>query len=348
MAPVLQWFVAVSAAPTAPPVAVDDRVYVALRSGAVAAHSMSNGEPLWSVELPTGQPLAVDDTHVFVASGGAVHALQGSSGQISWRAPAGAITAPLLVHAGWVIVAAGAALHAFRAADGHQVWRQELGTTDQRPFIDGDVLYASLTDGRIVAVDLPSGKSLWERRLPAPPGEPLVIANRLYVGSGDKHFNCLRAENGAIAWRRRVGAEVRGRPAADDERVYFVALDNEIRAVDRRDGALEWHHGVPFRPSGSPIVLGTAVAVPGPVTELRVFEAATGVALKAIRFAEPVVTAPFIVPGGELSAMRIAAVTGGLNNEWRLTLFGPAGEVPEGPPLLPLTVLPGVVLQPGS
>lgn len=342
---VLQWFVAISAAPTVPPVASGDRVYIALRTGSVAAHEMSNGALLWSVDLTAEQPLVVDDTHVFVAAGEAVHALQASSGTASWRVPAGPVTAPLLVHAGWLIAASGGGVAAFRAADGTRLWRQEIGLIEERPFIDGDALYLPLADGRIVAVDLHAGTPLWERRLPAPVGEPLVAHERLYVGSGDKYFNCLDTDDGSIEWRVRLGAEVRGRPAIDADRVYFAALDNEVRALDRESGAIKWHRGLPFRPSAGPIVLGTAVAIPGPVPELRVFDASNGNPVKGFRFNEPIVIAPAIVPAAELAHLRIAAVTGGLNDQWRLAVFGPAGDVPAPLPVLPLTVLPGVLLE---
>jgi outer membrane protein assembly factor BamB len=342
---VLQWFVAISAAPAVPPVASGDRVFIALRTGSVAAHRMSNGAPLWSVDLAAEQPLALDETHVFVASGEAVHAIDASSGVASWRAPTGAVTAPLLVHSGWLVAASGGGVTAFRAADGTRLWREELGVVDQRPFIDGESLFVPIADGRLLAIELQTGKRLWERRLKAPLGEPLAAHERVYVGSGDKHFNCLDAEDGEIEWRRRVGAEVRGRPAADEDRVYFAALDNELRAVDRGDGAITWHRGVPFRPSAGPIVLGTAVAIPGPAAELRMFEASSGAAAQGVRFIEPIVIAPAIMPAAELAQLRIAAVTGGLNNQWRLAVFGPPGEPPPPVPVVPLTVMPGVPLQ---
>jgi outer membrane protein assembly factor BamB len=346
--PVLQWFVAVAAAPSVPPVAAADRLYVALRSGALAAHRISNGAALWSIELAAEQPLAADETHLFVASGEAVHALQGSSGQIAWRAPTGNATAPPLVHAGWVIVAGGNALIAFRATDGTRVWQQDVGPIVHRPFIDGDVLFAAFTDGRVVALDLKNGNPLWEQRLPGPAGELLVLDDRVYVASGDKHFNCLDASSGTVEWRYRFGAEARGRPAADTRRVYFAALDNELRALDRRHGALRWHHGLPFRPSSGPIVLGVNVAIPGPVAEFRMFDATSGKPVKSFRFAQPLVTAPAVLAEGEPLRLRIAAITGGLNSDWKLTLLGPAGEPPEELPLVPLSVLPGVVTQPGT
>ena len=144
--------------------------------------------------------------------------------------------------------------------------------------------------------------------------------------------------------RSRVGAEVRGRPSADEQHVYFAALDNELRALDRDSGAIRWHRGVPFRPSAGPMIVGNAVAIPGPVAELRLFTASNGAPISGFKFTEPIVIAPALVPAEELANLRVAAVTGGLNNDWRLAVFGPALEAPAPVPVLPLTVLPGVLL----
>jgi outer membrane protein assembly factor BamB len=339
-----QWFMAISAAPVAPPVASKDRVFVALRTGSIFAHNLANGTIVWSAALAAEQPLALDDAHVFVVSGDEVHALDGASGNSSWRAPVGKVTAPPLVHAGWLIVSAGNTLSAFRAADGGLVWRRELGATERRPFIDGDWLFTSMSDGRILKLNLHDGTPQLELRLPSPTGEPLVVGDRLYVGAGDKHFYCLDTDGqGEVAWRFRFGSEVRGRPAADAKRVYFTALDNEVRALDLRHGALRWHRGVPFRPSAGPFVLGDVVAVAGPVPELHLFAAADGTRLKSLVLKEPIVSAPALL-GDALAQLRIAAVTGGLNVQWKLAVFGPTGETPAPIPVLPLTELPGAVL----
>ena len=346
MTTVAHWFVAIAAAPSAPPVATNERVYVALRTGAIAAHALANGARLWSVDLAAEQPLAVDEMHVYVASADTLHALRNATGEVAWRVPAGRITAPPLVHAGWVVVAAENALVALRAVDGTRVWRHEIGATDQRPFIEGDALFCALADGRIVAVDLQSGTVQWERRLPGPLGEPFAAGDRLYLGSGDKYFNCLTTDSGSLSWRMRIGAEVRGRPAADAERVYFAALDNELRALDRRSGAMRWHRGVPFRPSAGPILLDDTVALPGPTAELRAFDAASGRPAKALAFPEPIVSAPAVLTAGDPAQLRIAAVTGGLKDDWKLAVFGPPAEPPAPLPVLPLTELPGAVLPP--
>ena len=54
-----------------------------------------------------------------------------------------------------------------------------------------------------------------------------------------KQFCSLFLETGGRRddWCFQVGAAVVGRPVADATHVYFVALDNLLRAHDRKNGA---------------------------------------------------------------------------------------------------------------
>ena len=205
----------------------------------------------WRVELRTDRPVAADGDRVFIASGEAIHALNAATSEVLWRAPIGAITAPLVAHEGWVIAATDATVTAFRAADGSKVWSRSTGAQRERATIDGDNLYLPLDDGHLLALDLQTGAERWSRDFTGPLSEVLAIGDRIYVGSGDKHFYCLNAANGQWAleggWRQWIGAELRGRPAADQSRVFVASMDNAVRAFDRGHGALRWHKSLPLQ-----------------------------------------------------------------------------------------------------
>lgn len=289
--------------------------------------------------------MAADDGRLFVPAGDAIHALRADTGAPVWIAPAGTVTAPLLVRAGWVIAAAGSQLSAYQAADGKALWHRELAPITVRPAVDGDVLYVSITDGRLVAMDLPNGTVRWERQLGGAPAEPLALGDRVYVGATDKHFYCLKAASGEIDWKVRVGAEVRAAAALDDERVYFASLQNVMHALDGTNGAQQWKRGLPFRPIAGPVVTGAGVTVPGTIAEVRVFDRRTGAPRGRLALGATLATAPAIfletVETGEQLA--VAAITGSLDAQWKLSLGVPGP--PEGPALAPLTELPGEVVK---
>jgi outer membrane protein assembly factor BamB len=323
------------------------RIFLVLQSGIVAAHRLSDGGEAWRVELRTDRPVAADGTRVFIASGEAIHALNAETSDVLWRAPVGAITAPLLAFKGWVIAVTETAVTAFRADDGSKVWTRPNGAQRERPTIEGDNLYLPLEDGHLLALDLQTGAERWSRHFRGAMSEVLAFPDRIYVGSADKHFYCLDARDGEWTlpdrgWRQWVGAALRGRPAVDGSRVFVASLDNALRAFNRGDGALRWQTSVPFRPTTGPAVIGSVVVVPGTAAELRAFEVATGRPAGQIVFPkDPLVPPAFAAWGSETI---VAAVTGSLGGEFMLVLTEPP--LPSIA-VVPLTALPGITVPVG-
>lgn len=334
---------AVPARPAAPPVIAGTVIVLALQSGTVAAHRVSDGSEAWHVELSADQPVAAEADRVFVAAGEMIHALAADSGSVVWRTPAGTLTAPLLVHQGWIVAATANALTAYRAADGSKVWSRESGEQRDRAAIEGDNLYVPLRDGRLLALDLRTGTERWVHPFADAPGEILAFADRIYVGVADKYFYCLSADKGKTSWRQRTGAALLGHPAGDQSRVFVAGLDNMARAFDRRTGALLWHPGVPYRPTTGPVVIGASVVVPGTEAEYRALDAAAGRERGRIKLDErPAVPPAF---GESTDGIVMAAVTGSLAGLWKLVLSGPPPTTIE---IAPLTELPGVIVPVAS
>jgi outer membrane protein assembly factor BamB len=322
----VKWSVAVSA-PTDSPVMSGDQIFVSLQSGVVAAHRASDGGETWHVELRADQPLAFEGTRVFVSANEAVHALEGATGAVAWVAPTGGVTAPLLAQDGWLIAASkGGGLAAYRAADGQKMWARELGAQHTRPSIEGNTLYVPLDDGHLHALDLQSGADRWTIHLPGAPSEVLAFSDRIYVGAA-KQFYCIDAADGAYEWAQRLGALLRGRPAAEGTRIFVTSIDNMVRAYDRNSGALLWHRSVPFRPA-APVVVATAVVVPGNSADLLAFDVATGRPAGQIKLPDTLVMRPAFAASNGAPVM--TAFTGSIKSEWKLVLTAPAP--PAAPP----------------
>jgi outer membrane protein assembly factor BamB len=342
----VRWSVAVSVRPVAPPAVGDAKILLALQSGVVVAYGLPDGAEAWRVAMLADQPIAVDGDRVFVAAGEAIHAFALENASVLWRAPAGTLTAPILAQDGWIVAASSRGLAAFRAEDGSKVWERETGVQRGRATIEGDNLYVPLEDGRLLALDLGTGADRWVHRFaipktpdtgPHPPGlsEVLAYPDRVFVGAADGKFYCLKTADGAIDWRFHIGAVLRGRPIGEGNRIFATAMDNVVRAFDRRSGALLWHPTVPFRPTTGPVLLGSIVMVPGAASEIRAFDTA-GHPAGQIKLDDPLATPPAFAetPGGAV----MAAVTGSLNAQWKLLLV----EQSRALPVVPLTQLPGV------
>jgi outer membrane protein assembly factor BamB len=343
---VVRWSVAIAARPAAPPAIGGDLVILALESGVVVAHRLSDGVEAWRVEMQSDQPVAVDGERVFVASGEAIHALASADAAVLWRAPAGRLTAPMLAQDGWIIAASDKELAAFRAEDGSKIWGREIGAQHNRASVEGDNLYVPLDDGRLLALDVRTGTERWARRLatvrPPPAGtaapavsEVLAYPDRLFLGAADGRFYSLNAFDGSLAWRFRIGAVLRGRPVGDGTKVFATSMDNVVRAFDRGNGKLLWQPSVPFRPTTGPVLLGTTVMVPGAASEVRAFDIA-GQPAGQIKLDEALAIAPAFAHSADGNVM--AAVTGGLNEQWKLLLMEEARAIE----VVPLKELPGV------
>ena len=266
-------------APPAAPAALDETVaFVPLRNGRLVSIDLSTGRIRWSVEGTVTSAPAAGDGLVFLPQTDGLTALA-ADGTTRWRLPlAAGFATPLLWRAGWLVAAASNGdVLCLRAIDGHVVWRSHVTSPVRaRPALTADRVYLSLDDGRIVALDLATGSVVWERTLGGTPGPVLALDDRIFVGSADKFFYCLAAKDGKRKWRWRMGAGIVGEPVIDAHQVYFVALDNVLRALHRWNGSQRWKQGLPLRPSGAPLLVGSTLYVAGVAAELHAYRADTG------------------------------------------------------------------------
>ena len=301
------WSVTLASSPSFRPAYDRLRAYVALRNGQLSAIDLADGQIAWSVAVATSEAPAAGDGLVFVGADGMIEGRSTDDGQVRWRVPVeGRLSAPLLWDTGWLLAGTdqGEVL-AMRATDGEILWRRSLGSVMRNvPAPADDRLYLSLEDGRLMALALQTGEPVWTRRLREPSNEILALDDRLFLGSEDNYFYCLALKDGAVRWRWRTGADIVGAPVVDLSRVYFVSLDNVVRALDRGNGALKWQRPMPIRPSSGPLRIGDTLLVPGIAAELRAYQTRDGVPAgefaakspqgEALQFAAPpsVVEAP--------------------------------------------------------
>jgi outer membrane protein assembly factor BamB len=345
------WTIEVQALPVAPPVSAAGRLFLALQSG-VFAHRLDDGAKVWQqTPLEVDGPMAASDDRLVVPIKGELRGLDASTGTVVWADKTGPLTAPPLVHGEWLFVASAEQVICYRVADGTKVWTRETGVVEQRLAVEGKRVYVPAADGRLIALDLASGEPTWEFDIGIKPTEPLVYGGRVFVGSAAKRFCSLFVETGRKQrddWCSSVGATVIGRPAADATHVYYAALDNLLRAHDRKNGAIRWKKDLRYRPSAGPLLVGASIAVPGSVPRVDVFETAKGTATMQLALATKLVTAPLLIDGADGVPTRIAGVTGGLANVWNVTLAGPAPAALPSLPITPLTELPGRAIPIGK
>ena len=170
-----------------------------------------------------------------------------------------------------------------------RVWSLKLGDEQQRQglrrqaAIDGERLYVSNDEGRVLAVDLNSGDVLWDSEVvkTGKSGSLLMfwrrktieggvsggpgVGNGLVVAGGrNGEVIALDAETGAERWRARVTSEVTATPLVAGDRVIVRSHDGRAFGLDAADGTRRWvfDRGVPalnVRGNGSPVTDGNLV-----------------------------------------------------------------------------------------
>ena len=231
-------------------------------------------------------------------------------------------------------------LVALRAADGHVVWRQQLGSPLSGPPGPAlDRLYLPLEDNRLISIGLADGEVVWEKTLTARVTSLLALDDQLVAGIAAKRVISVDLRNGRERWGWTVGGDISGTPAADEERIYFAARDNVLRAVDRGNGNLRWKANLPSRPAGGPQRLPDALLMPLVSNELLRYEPDTGKPVTSVRAAGEIGAQPFFRGNTKLTSPVLITVS----REGQLQGFGRRFEPP--PQALP-SPLPGAPALP--
>ncbi len=236
-------------------------VVIAGSGGTVRSIERSNGKQRWSVDLDARLSSGVsgDDKRVYVSStNGVVHALDVSSGEVLWTASASSeVLMPVSAGFGAVVV---------RSADGRIVTldpetgeeRWSVSNTPpaltlngySRPLLlDGGVL-TGLDDGRLLAMNLGSGKLIWESVISVPTGrsevERLVDVDAelrvdnaaIYVVNYQGNVASLEPARGQLIWSvpfsSTAGLELSGD--------HLIVVDDEdiVHALDKGNGQEIW------------------------------------------------------------------------------------------------------------
>ena len=319
--------------------------YVPLRDGTLSAIQLRDGAVAWNVDQAAAFPPAAGDGTVVVVDGAILLALRGATGQRLWSLDLGSeISAPPLRAAGWLIVPLeGGLLLALESASGHEVWRRPLGGSLRvQPSFGGSRLFVPIDDGRLAALDVTTGRLLWEQALTGRPQNVLPL-DAVFVGTTGNYLYRISPTNGRIDWRWRTGGDIVGSPVVDEERVYFVSLDNIVWALDRDSGAQQWREVLPRRPRAVPGLVDDLLLVSGVSEQLLSFKRETGDPANAVAAPGELGAPPHLGPSLAAAGLRMVfLVADGRLVGMRRPLPPPALSPAE--PLPPLRPVPYGVL----
>ena len=275
---VYNWQTTLPAAPTGLPASDGTYLYVPLRNDQFVAVSRFDGSVQWAVEQQVDfRPTPSGDT-VFVVNDKKVRALWAVSGAEKWNVdlPEPAST-EVYSNPQWLIIGlVNGLVSAHAQSTGRPIWTQELSAAVLPSTVDGNHLYVPQANGAISAIELSNGTVLWERQLGGAPGAITVAYDQLFVGTTDNFLYAIDQSDGRIRWRWRTGGDIVGAPVVDSETIYFVSLDNQLRALARKTGVQLWKQDLPTRPVGGLIQFGDALMISGRTLPLHLIYSQTG------------------------------------------------------------------------
>jgi outer membrane protein assembly factor BamB len=291
------WTLALNSPLAMPPSYDAASAYFTLAGDRIVAYDVVAGTQKWIVSArPLHQPVAGDDL-LFIVEADKLKALQSGDGGVAWELPfAEKLAVPPVWDNGWLVASTSSgSILAFRGTDGDLVWSQDIGSpAHARPALAADRIYVPTQDGRIIALRVDTGAPVWERRMSGAPDEILAFDDRLFVGTRDNFFSSLMAKDGRVDWRWRTGGDVVGMPAADEHHVFFVALDNMLRSLDRKSGGQKWMRPLPIRPMAGPTKAVEAIVVAGVGPTMRGYKLSDGTSAGEIPAGADVAAEPHV------------------------------------------------------
>ena len=198
------------------------RLFAATGLGQVLALEAETGEILWrqALGVPVRAPPTVSGGRVFAVShDNRLWVLDTETGAVQWShggivEGAGILGSASPAVDGGIVIApfSSGELSALRVENGRTVWADILAVQGVRvgaiatfndingsPVIDRGLVFAIGHGGRLVAIDLRTGRRIWERDV-AGLDTPWVAGDFLFVMTADGEILCISRDRGAIIW----------------------------------------------------------------------------------------------------------------------------------------------------
>ncbi len=335
------WTLALNSQMPAAPAFDGSNGYFPIDGDRVAAYDLLPGTRKWIIDAHPDTDPAAGGGLLFMVESGLLTARQSADGAIAWQVPLAAeLAVPPVWDNGWLIAATkNREIAALRSSDGTTVWRQTIGgDAHARPAIEGDRVYVPTDDGHVVALQIDDGTVIWDRRIGAAANDILALDERLYVGSNDNNLYCILTKDGSVDWKWPTGGDVIGLPASDEHNVYFVSLDNILRALDLKSGAQRWKTTLPLRPTRGPLRASQVLIVTGIAPKVAAYNTKDGKAAGDVPSSGDLAAAPQLIEGGRTTNPLLILVTSDIAKGAGVAALTRAID----PPVVPIVPLPNI------
>ena len=266
------------------PAVVGDRIYVADYNGTLAALDRAKGHKQWQVKLPihVSAGIGVGGARLYLASpDGDVVAVSADDGHVLWQSVVSSeVFAPPVGAGERVLVhTTDGKLFALDSATGRVLWSYDRSVPilnlrgTSTPVVSQGAVFDSFASGKMVVLQLDSGKVLLEQPLSIPQGRsdlermidadagPLLDNNGVvYVATYQGRIVAVNLRNGRQIWERK--ASVFQAMALDDRLLYVSDADDAVVAYDKLNGLPVWRQDKLYaRDITAPVIVGNYLVV---------------------------------------------------------------------------------------
>ena len=225
------------------------KVYVGTGFAQVVALDALTGTELWRTPVSApmrSAPTAFGGKVYAITKDNQVFALDAELGTIDWTHTGIEETAGLIGSAspavdGDIVIVpySSGEIFALRAQNGRQLWSDNLAAIRRadaisaladirgRPVVDRGRVYAISHSGRMVSIDLASGRRIWEAKIGGL-NQPWIAGRFIYVVTTEGDVVALVAENGLVRWVTPLG-----RYEDPEDREGLVSWSGPLLAGDR-------------------------------------------------------------------------------------------------------------------
>ena len=239
-------------------VAPDGTIYQCVRNATINnVYAINpNGTQKWAVKLDAAigafPALSADGVLYCLTNKSTLYALDASSGAIKWQQSLDGATgsAVAIDKAGNVYAGTSAAIYSFKP-NKEQNWKlEEVNVTEQATFaLKDQVLYATLKNGGLVAVDMTNGTKKWT--YPTTKGDayfPIADKNGnvYFTEKGSQTVHAVNA-SGSKIWEKNVGNNLNysGGALSTDGILYIgTQLNNKVLGLDITNGNIVFEETV--------------------------------------------------------------------------------------------------------
>ncbi len=208
-------------------VSVDgDKLFATDGIGEVVAMAAKDGKVLWHVKTAgplRGAPALAYGTVYALSQDNQLVALSQETGAVQWTVSASietqgvfGVAAPAIGRGTLVAGFSSGELNAYRYENGRTLWQDTLSRTiastsvssladiDAAPVIDENRVYAVGQGGRMVSLELTTGRRVWEQNI-AGISTPWLAGEWLFVVTDDAKMICLSRGTGKVRWISDLG-----------------------------------------------------------------------------------------------------------------------------------------------